>query len=284
MFAQLGSIVFSGLYGFESLNFDGDEAVFAESEIINNKPRSQKTGDSLQEVSVSIKMHASFCNIKDQLASLKKSKDAGEVLPLIFGTGEYKGDYVIISFPYSVDHAFADGTYEQVTVNLTIKEYVLLNKIEQQQQEARRKAFAVGDKNPVITRPPQPPTQINSVSQHVAAVSQQTSKINDLANQYENNESAREITVKRIKDTCDSINKEIAEVNAGLDEARELQNRFTAIKSAAATVTTAATAIKSMMPPNSISDFRDANRYLQQVTGVFQRVSIPLVQEVILRK
>ena len=284
MFAQLGNIVFDGFFSFNSFSSEGNEAKLAEFELLNAKPRIQKTGDTLEQISVTINVHAKERNPSAFIDLLRSLKASGEVLPLLIGNGRYAGDYIIESVPYQVTSAFADGSIIEASITLNLKEYLSTNKIELAQQEAKRKAFAVGDKSPVINRTPQPPTEIYTVGKGISEVTQQTYKIDQLVSEYENNVAAREVTAKRIKDTCDTVNAKISEVNSKLDEAREIQNKFTGIKSVALTVATAVTAIKDMMPPNSIADLRDSNTYLQQVSRVFSRTTTPLIQDVILRR
>lgn len=117
MYRQLGDILFEWLKGFEAWSVEGNEASYGEHALIDGKPRLQKTGDTLQALNLTFRLHAKFCNPKRELAKLDKAKTDGEILPLLMGDGTYVSDFVIISAPYTVDHALADGTIVQATVN-----------------------------------------------------------------------------------------------------------------------------------------------------------------------
>lgn len=284
MFLQLGSIIFSGLFGPKSIASDGDEAVYAEHQLIGGKPRLQPTGDTLQELTLEVSMRAEFCNPDEQLKAIKQAKDSKTILPLLWGNGRYINDYVIISYPYTIDQALPDGTALQISLTLTIKEYVSYNRLEQAQLEQRKKAFAVGDKNPIIRRKPQPEDINKTVSRNITETQQQVAKTDNLVSDYNNNISKRAEIAKKITETVDKINDKVNKLNDSLENAREVVNTVTAIKGAATSVVTAAQGIKALFPFTSVKDLMDANTYLQSTSTTLGNVSAPLVQDVIIRQ
>jgi phage protein U len=283
MYAQLGNIVFTGLFGFDNFSVDGDEAVFAEFPLIGRKSRLQKTGDTLQEISMGIKLHVEFCDPAASIETLRAAKANGEVLPLLMGNGRYIADYVIMTMPYTVDESFADGTIKQASVSLTIKEYVAYNKVEQKEQNARRTAFALGEKKPFILRPAQPVTIETSIASKVTQSSQQANKIDDLVNEVQNNPSRLRIAANYINQSCDKAVRALSEMNDQLDEAKELQTRYTGLKSIAESAGTAFVAIKNLYPFDNITDLKSSNTYLQGTMRTFNRTSTPLFQDRIVR-
>lgn len=284
MYAQLGSITFDGQFNFGSFSSDGNEARFAQLELLNSKPRLQKTGDTLEEITILIKVHARQRNPKEFIQRLQDTRTSGEVLPLLLGSGQYLGDYVIISAPYEVTEAFGDGTIIQAIITVTIREHIPGNKLEQQQQEARKKAFAVGDVQQVLIRPAQPVGDTKALAQSLSAVTMQSSQIDRQVREYENNVSKRPVTAKGILESCDKVNGALSDAQNKLDNVKEQEAKVTAIRDAAANVRAAIDGIKNNMPPNNIDDLRGSNTYLQGVVRVFKRTTTPVMQAVILRK
>jgi phage protein U len=179
MFAQLGNIVFDGLFGFNDLRFDGEEVNFAEFNLFGRKPTLQKTGTSLLEISTSITLNVDFCNISEKLKALQSYRNSSEVVALLMGSGLLIGNFVIVSMPFTVDSAFPDGTFQQITIDLTLREHVNYNIAQQQKQSAQKKAFAVGNKKPVVRKTPPPVNAERQILQDVTAIKQQSAKVNN---------------------------------------------------------------------------------------------------------
>lgn len=173
------TFLFEGLKEFEAWSVEGNEASYGEHALIDGKSRLQKTGNTLQALNLNFRLHAKFCTPAQELAKLDKAKTDGEILPLLTGDGTYASDYVIISVPYTVDHALADGAIVQATIILSLREYIPYPKEEQQQQAERKNAFAIGDKKPVITRPPQPQPRQRRRQKNVTETAQRQIKLTD---------------------------------------------------------------------------------------------------------
>lgn len=263
MFFQLGNIVFTGLLRPKSFGVEGDEATYAEHELIGSKTRLQKTGDSLQELTFEITLRAEFCNPATQLTALKTAKDAGTIMPFLWGDGRYVNDYVVTKFPYTIDETFDDGTIIQATVTLTIREYVSYNAMEQQQLGARKAAFAVGVKNPVIQRPPQPVSELKAIAQTVTAAKQQTTMIDKLTNDYKNATAGAAVVANRIKEACTKANTAFMTLNTQLDNARAVDDEFNLVRSSAGNVAASVKAVEALYPYTSVDALTKANTLLQ---------------------
>lgn len=162
MLFQLGNKIFNGLYAPNSWSESGNEANLAEYDLINVKPRLQKTGDTLAEVTLSFKLRVEFCNIEQEINDLEQWKSDGEILPLLMGNGNYKGDYLIRNVDKNILYTFPDGTYIDVDITVNLIEHVTDDAEAQQEATDRRNALAVGDKDQVVRRPVQPPTPQSS--------------------------------------------------------------------------------------------------------------------------
>lgn len=176
MFAQLGNLIFENLNSFSDFSQAGS-ALYAEHALIDGKPILQRTGSSLNEINLSIRFHALFCNPKDQLDSLKAFRNDGEILPLLWGNGNVEGDFVITEINETIENCDPTGTVISYLVNFILKEYVTPDRLQQEQASNIKKATAVGDIKPVAKSKTNPSTCpqiiskiVNSVSNHSAAI------------------------------------------------------------------------------------------------------------------
>lgn len=144
MYAQLGNVQFLGLKGFNSFS-DSRSIDYAEHKLIEGKPRLQRVGDNLQQLSLSILLHASFCNPESETDTLYELMENAEVLPLILGNGVYQGDFVIESINRDVSDTDSSGNVISQTLSLSLKEYFVIDKLLNKSIEARKNAFASSD-------------------------------------------------------------------------------------------------------------------------------------------
>lgn len=177
MFFQLGDKQFKGSYSPTSWSSTGNDAVYAQLQLINGKPRLQKTGDQLETVSLSIKLRPEYCIPAAELKDLEAWQAAGEILPLLLGNGQYVKDFVIQNISRQYQQCLDDGTPVELDLNVTLLEYVAYSKAEQENLAARKKALAVGDKEQIVKLPAQPKTP--EADAH-AAIMQSITEMNDL--------------------------------------------------------------------------------------------------------
>lgn len=164
---QLGDIQFEGLRGLDSLR-KSREAVYAELPLMGGKPRLQRTGTALQQVTVSIALHAAFTDPAADITALDDYREGGDVLTLINGEGEVVGDFVITAIEETVTQTSPTGRTLSAEVSLTLKEHFDPNKPATLAQAAQSAAFAVGADKVVPVRLVRPPiTSASVVSQNV---------------------------------------------------------------------------------------------------------------------
>lgn len=141
MYAQLGNIIFKGLKGFGSFS-DSRSINLSEHALIEGKPRLQRIGSNLQQLSVSILLHASFCNPENEMDALDTAMEDAEVLPLVLGNGVYAGDFVIESIDRGIDQTDALGNIISQTLSLRLREYYISDKLQSKVIQAKQNAFA----------------------------------------------------------------------------------------------------------------------------------------------
>lgn len=122
--------------------------------MLGTKPRTQRTGDKLEDLNLSVRLHASFCNPEEELDALENSRRVGYILGLVSGDGRYYGDYLIRRLSYTLEKQGPDGGMWSVTVSLTLKEYWYDDRAAAARRQARAVGFAVpGNSRPFVTPP-----------------------------------------------------------------------------------------------------------------------------------
>jgi phage protein U len=122
MYAVLGLIEFQFLNGFTSFERTSG-AEFPEHALINRKPRLQFTGQKLDEIKIELLFHLDFCDPEKELARLNAALAAHSSLPLVFGNGNYAGDFVITDISARTKYSSGTGTVIAQEISATLKEY-----------------------------------------------------------------------------------------------------------------------------------------------------------------
>jgi GpU protein len=212
MFAQLGAIKFNGLSSFVSYSTT-EEIVLAEFALIGRKPRLMGAGVGLVTLNLSITLHASFCNVSDEISSLQTSMESFEILPLLWGNGKKAGEWVIKEMPVEFVNMDKFGNIYDAKVNLTLLESVEDNKQLQAQQAAANKAFATGDKQPATKSKRVNPTSCQkSISNLVNEIRQYGDVINKVIPVYTGDHSQASLVRRAcdtIRENCNTINTTI---------------------------------------------------------------------------
>jgi len=279
MFIQLGNFLFDKAFSPETIDHS-DESSFAEHALINIKPRLQPTGNNLEEIELSIRLRAEFVNIASTKAALKNSKDTAEILPFMYGSGEYKGDFVITKISESIIFTLDDGTPVEVALSISLKEYQVPDKLQQQQNAARKSAFAVGDKKPVALPPIAKYSPAQIASKELSATYSQAAITDARIRSYENNVSQRQTIADKVQNSLTAMDKSIDKVN-------EQINNLTVLSTAAAIAANIATVKNAIanfhFPVSSIGQLVSNNTNLQAAIRNLKKGTFELNNIVILR-
>ncbi|MDI3319994.1 phage tail protein [Pinibacter soli] len=147
MFAQLGTTVFDGQKSFVSFNNE-QEAIIVEHALIGRRAQLQGAAIGLRNINLTIFLHQEYCKVSQEIEKLRKSLNTFEILPLLWGNGKIEGEFVIQSLSVTNQDMDALGNIIAAEVSLSLKENVSDDRVNQQEQEAKQNAFAVGDKKP----------------------------------------------------------------------------------------------------------------------------------------
>lgn len=178
MYAQLGDIFFQALKGFTSYE-DTRETIYAQHQRIEGKPKLQRTGEALNEISLVMKFHAAFCDPEVEYDALNDHRVAGDILSLILGNGFYEGDFVITQLKKTLSQTDDDGSYIEINVEVSLLEYSDDNKIITRQQRAKLDAFAVDVERPLPASVPKVDRTLSAqLYQHQQAIRNDIYRIN----------------------------------------------------------------------------------------------------------
>lgn len=100
------------------------KAKFAQHDVIEGKPRLQAIGDELEQLTLTIELHAGYCDPVYEIGFLKSAIAAHTALPLIFASGELRGRYVLEQLNETHNVHDATGVPIHISVRLVLKEWV----------------------------------------------------------------------------------------------------------------------------------------------------------------
>jgi phage protein U len=280
MFAQLGTILFEGLRGFESMEHK-DSTTYAQHDLINGKPVLVPAGNELEEISITMRLRAEFVKPEAAILQFKKSKDEFEVLPLLKGSGRYIGDFIIEEFSVKDLVNLADGTTVEAIIDITLKEYASADKLQQQQSAAKKAAFATGDKDPLSLAAKQPFTTSQLASQDLVAAESGSFVVDRQVSQYPNNPSQQQNISGHIQKALGKMDTRLSAFNDKITTLQGLQN--------AANIITAINSVRSQIqnftfPITSLTDLKNNNTALQQGVRGLSREATTLTDLIITRR
>ena len=134
MFAQLGDIQFDLITYFDGIN-DTITYNYAEHERINNKTLLQFLGENLQEFTIKLNLHSSFCVPEEEILKIRTEAKLGKPLKFIKGNGEYVGAFVISQIQKTTEQTSPEGDLIAIQVELQLKEYA--GKIPEDEEEEK---------------------------------------------------------------------------------------------------------------------------------------------------
>lgn len=139
MYAVLGDVQFELI-----TYFDGMEAQFgveyAEHPVIGGKPRLQWVGDKLDEFSLDLTFHMSYCDPEAELLKLREAMLARQARQFVLGNGAYKGWFVITDVKATIRQTDKAGGLIALDANVTLREYVEPKTLETRKAQSKKAA------------------------------------------------------------------------------------------------------------------------------------------------
>lgn len=258
MFSTLGNIKFTALKGFGS--FQGKRsASLAEHALIDGKPRLQKIGDKLEEISLVVNFHTSFCDPEQELDALHSAMSAGEILPLVWGNGLVAGYFVIADVDRNIEKTTADGTVVKMGVTISLKEQSNPVNISSLQQSAVARGFAFDEVKPLPLRSlPQPGGVDLQVMEQIDLASLANEDIKRNLTRLERGTSAAVEVGQRIGKAALKIQQAMNMVQSLVQNSEQLITQASSLPLRAQELAAAAFTVQQQMPLTNLTSLSTA--------------------------
>jgi phage protein U len=282
MYAQLGSIQFENLKSFTQFDKTGS-AIYAEHALIDSKPRLQRTGSSLDELSIAMRFHVGFpCIPTEEVGKLKTARDEGEVLTLSWGNGRIEGNFVITQLSETIEDQDREGNIFAIVVSCTLLEFSTANRLQQQQDQNRKKAAAVGKKKPVAKKLNNPVTCSKTVTEIMSAIESNALKINKTILEQGGlfmvaNKGTIQSCLTAVVNLCDNLFKRSADPNF-------CGNRYPDIGSNATKVKNESMVLNITVLTGNSLRLQPDNKLFQKRVSDLKRAAQPLITNCITNK
>lgn len=236
MYAQLGNVQFEVL-PVTSLE-EKYSYNYAVHPVIEGKPLLQFIGDNLDECTLGIRLHFSFCDPATAFAALKAEADSHRALPFRFNDGSYLGRFVVCEISKTLMQTADSGRPLCIEAQVSLKEWVDSNPLGSAQAAQQQSAPGLTGKGPIGKVTPQPRGTVVMAAGMVKAKAQQIGRdaagIQGLTTQFTSPFStvAAEVTAKaaQIRAQVAPVMAQAQALAAGVSgAAASLQSQVTAI-------------------------------------------------------
>jgi len=122
MFAQLGNIQFNLITYFNGIE-ETQKHNYAVHQTIESKPKLQFIGDELDEMTIKLNFHSSFCTPETEIKKIKDAAKFHEEMPFILGNGRYLGKYVIEEITSTTQQTDKSGNLISIEAEIKLKEW-----------------------------------------------------------------------------------------------------------------------------------------------------------------
>lgn len=122
MFAMLGPISFRLITYFEGVT-NKQSWDYAKHDVIEGKPRLQFMGGALEEVTIDLLFHVSYCNPEAEMAKLRIAGTMHTALPFIYGSGQYVGMFVVKQIQSTTRQTDKRGGLVSITAKVSLMEH-----------------------------------------------------------------------------------------------------------------------------------------------------------------
>jgi len=278
MYAQLGTIIFEQLLGFES--FESSYGMdYARHALIEGKPRLQRVGAKLDEHSISIRLHESFCAPEREIERLKTACDEAQVLTFITGSGRLLGDFVIETVSVSRTDTDASGNIINAVASLALLEFVAPDKLGAKKDKARQEAFANSANRPQVVEPlALAPAQLQPAAfmEGVTATKVEASKVNESVETAEANPGKRAVAMQEAGQALSRMDNRLNELNDALLQADNGLENTTDIGHSVNSLQSLGTTLKGYTDVQDVDGAVAANRNLQREIRKLSAVCAPV--------
>lgn len=271
MYANLGGILFDGLKGFSSFA-DSRATNYAEINRVNRKPTLQRTGERLQEIDISILLHADFSNVEADIQAFEDIRESGNSVALVLGNGAVLGDFVIVSINKQTQKTDGLGNIIYLTAEIKLKEFPSGNRQELLAVKAKEEAFASSIEKVVPSKvvPIQPSAGVDA-SKIGANINVQSLTIQRNAEIAEGNPARRASIYSIVSGKTDLVSIACTELANKIRLIESRINNAEQIISNAESVLLFASNVKTAVDSSDIDAFIASNATFQQANSSLQK-------------
>lgn len=284
MYAQLGNIAFEGLKGFDSLT-SKKSVNYAEHALIEGRPRLQRVGTNLEELSISIRLHASFTDPESDISAMETAKEDGEIMPLVLGNGVFAGEYVILSLSRTLEQTDPLGNIVSAKVSLELKEVYNPDPLRTVRTEALTQGFANGDggATPVRLLTPAAPSVGKQACVEVLAVETNCRAIDTMVTEADVFTERRDWLSGRIDGKLVAVQDGLARLNALLTQP-VLTSLAGTLPTSMTAVFTAVQNFRAVLPISDMTAVKGLNTTLLQTARDMSSAAAGIKTETIARR
>lgn len=283
MYAQLGDIVFEGLFGPNAEESE-EQTEYAEVKILNSYPDLQRVGLGLDEITLQIRLHFSFCDPDLSYKLFRTARLNGDVLPYVDGVGNLIGNFVILKIKQTMVHKDPRGGVLHSELEINLKQYVDPNRQLSKQLQAQREAFAISELVPpstvIITPISSPAAEVMAPVRDVVSGSEiAADNIAEAAKDPEKGDSLYQAAKKGIGQVQDGINKLVSKAQqyqTQIASYQELVNQAGVVKQVAGD-------LSNSINNKDIAGINTNSALLTGASNSLLNVSLPIQRLLILR-
>jgi phage protein U len=270
MYANLGGITFEGLKGFSTFT-DSRATVYAEIGMVNRKPRLQRTGEALQEISFDILLHADFSNVEEDIQQFEDIREAGNSVSLVLGNGAVLGDFLLTAITKNIKKTDPLGNIIYLTASITLKEYPQGNRAEALAITAVEQGFASSIEkvvpSKVVAITPSAGVEAGTIGTSINIDSKFIQKNTEIA---EKNASRRPAIFPLISEKTDAISIACTDLSNKMREIQAEVNNATQIIENAEAVISFASNVQAAISGADIDALVASNTTFQQANATLQ--------------
>ena len=283
MYAQLGDIIFEGLYAPSAFE-RSDSVSLPQHSRINRRPKQQFTGVDLGIVKIKILLHSDFIEIETAIEKFRTYRNRAEHLRYITGSGNVMGTFVIAETTETVSQTDTLGNYVSVELAITLIETVASTI----KNKAVSGALANRRNNPSITPmtlivPTMPVSAAIDVLEVRAITTYCDNGLGGYTSAPEDFTSAKSAKLSNIKDNIDNARQKMADAAAKVETAQDtadaaqtyVQNMYTAAQNMI-DLSAAIENFNPLDPVGSMNGIVLANRNVMSGVSVMSNTSQPL--------
>jgi phage protein U len=262
MYAILGDIKFEGYKGFAEFS-GSNETVLSEHAVIEGKPRLQRTGEKLEEISLKFLLHSTYSNPEKELEILQGYRRDGVVLPFVSGDGYTYGDFVLKSINRTLVQTNNEGAIIGIEVELTLVEYFVPG------QKAKPANEKLAIKAPAISVTPlmPKPTDPQQIAANLKVINTQSAAMDKELKDAQRVPSKTDRALREAKKRIDRIRDSLAVIEEVGSNTRDVINIYDSMKGQADAVASQTEALAIFVEDGDINSAVGASAQLRNAYG-----------------